>query len=203
MNIVVCSATEMETALLGQHASVPILVTGIGAVNTAIALTRYLEHHSADGIVICGIGGAYPGSGLEIGDVVCAETECYADLGADSPEGFLGLRELGFPLIAAPAPVWDEWPLSLFPTGRRAKFATVNTGTGRDETAQAIVRRTGAAVENMEGAAACHTARLYGIPVGEIRGISNRAGLRDRASWRIKEAAEAAQLALADWLSHR
>jgi len=34
--------------------------------------------------------------------------------------------------------------------------------------------------------------------MGEVRGISNRAGNRDRDAWRIKEAAAAAQEALLD-----
>jgi futalosine hydrolase len=56
--------------------------------------------------------------------------------------------------------------------------------------------RTGGAVENMEGAAIAHVAALYGIPAGEVRGISNPVGNRDRAAWRVKDAANAAQQAL-------
>jgi futalosine hydrolase len=53
----------------------------------------------------------------------------------------------------------------------------------------------------MEGAAIAHVAALYGIPAGEIRGISNRAGNRDRSSWRVADAAAAAQEALLAWLA--
>jgi futalosine hydrolase len=52
----------------------------------------------------------------------------------------------------------------------------------------------------MEGAAIAHVAALYGIPAGEIRGISNRCGNRDRATWRVQDAAVAAQEALITWL---
>jgi futalosine hydrolase len=52
----------------------------------------------------------------------------------------------------------------------------------------------------MEGAAAVQIASRYGIPIGEIRGISNFTGKRDRGSWRVKEAAAAAQEALLAWL---
>jgi len=48
----------------------------------------------------------------------------------------------------------------------------------------------------MEGAAIAHVAALYEIPMGEVRGISNLAGNRDRGAWRVKEAAAAAQAAL-------
>ena len=194
---VVCVSTWMEGALLQPH--VAVVVTGVGAVNAAYALTRFLAGNTVNEIIVCGIGGAYPGSGLAIGDVVCAESECYGDLGADSPEGFLDMQSLGFPLVAGDTPIYNQLPMQVFPAGHRARFVTLNTCTGTDN----FVNRTGAAIENMEGAAIAHVAALAGIRVGEIRGVSNMVGRRDRASWRVKEAAVAAQEALLDWIRRR
>jgi len=191
----------MEGALL--RADVPVLCTGVGAVNAAYALTRFLDREQAKAVIVCGIAGAYPAafaSGLGIGSVVCAESECYGDLGANSPEGFLDMEALGFPLIARPEPVFNRLPMQLFPAERRAPFVTMNTCTGTDDTACRIEQRTGGSVESMEGAAIAHVATLFGIPAGEIRGISNRAGHRDRSTWRVKDAAEAAQKALLAWI---
>lgn len=203
MDLVVCVATELEGALLRPH--VPLVVTGVGAVNAACALTRFLERDGARAVVICGIAGAYPEAFAEfgIGTVVCAESECYGDLGADSADGFLDMQALGFPVIAGASPVFNVLPLQILPWERRAPFVTVNTCTGSDEAARSLERRTGGAVESMEGAAIAHVARLYEVPCGEIRGISNRAGNRDRASWRVKEAAVAAQESLLEWLRSR
>ena len=55
----------------------------------------------------------------------------------------------------------------------------------------------------MEGAAIAHVARLHGVPVGEVRGISNMVTNRDSKSWRLKEAAAAAQTALLEWIGRR
>jgi futalosine hydrolase len=77
---------------------------------------------------------------------------------------------------------------------------TVSTCSGTDARSQAVQARTQGAVESMEGAAIAQVAAAYGIPVGEIRGISNMTGNRDFAAWKIKEAAEAAQRALLAWL---
>ena len=202
VDLVVCVATELEGALLRPH--VPVLTTGVGAVNAAYTLTRFLEREGARAVVVCGIAGAYPGAliegGLEVGSVVCAESECYADLGADSADGFLDMQALGFPLIGGAAPVYNVVPMQIFPAGRRARFVTVNTCSGNDDGARRLELRTGGAVESMEGAAIAHVAALFGTPAGEIRGISNRCGHRDRASWRVKEAAEAAQNALLAWI---
>ncbi|MDH3591823.1 MAG: hypothetical protein OER88_08095 [Planctomycetota bacterium] len=52
----------------------------------------------------------------------------------------------------------------------------------------------------MEGAAIVEVARIFGVPCGEIRGVSNAVGARDRGSWRIEEAAAAAQRALLAWI---
>jgi futalosine hydrolase len=194
VDLVVCVATELEGALLRPH--LPVLCTGVGAVNAACTLTRFLDREGAKSVIVCGIGGAYPGADLDIATVVCAETECYGDLGAASPTGFLNMEALGFPLISAPNPIYNVFPLQLHPLAHRVPFVTVNTCTGDNASAQTLATRTGGCVENMEGAAIAHVATLFGIPVGEIRGISNAVGNRDRAAWRIKEAATAAQEAL-------
>ncbi|MEO8029063.1 MAG: futalosine hydrolase, partial [Bryobacteraceae bacterium] len=181
-------------------------VTGVGAVNAAYSLTRYLDREGATEVIVCGIAGAYPQAfdgGLGIGSVACAESECYGDLGADSAEGFLDMQALGFPVIAGPEPVYNVLPMQIFPAPWRARFVTMNTCTGADQDAVRLEARTGGAVESMEGAAVAHVAALFGVPCGEIRGISNRAGDRDRSKWRIREASTAAQEALLAWLRTR
>ncbi|HKY20578.1 MAG TPA: futalosine hydrolase [Vicinamibacterales bacterium] len=208
VDLLLCVATELEGTLLreqleGSNPSVAIVRTGVGAVNAAHAVTLFLAQTGAQSIVVCGVGGAYPSSGLRIGDVVCAETECYGDLGATSPSGFLDMKALGFPIVEAPNPLFSEFPMHVFPLDRRVRFVTVASCTGTASAARAIEERTGGAVESMEGAAVAHVAYLHGIPVGEVRGISNIATDRDTSSWRVKEAAVAAQEAVLTWISRR
>ena len=93
--MLVCVATELEGALLKEK-GIAVVVTGIGPVNAAHALTAALARQTPRKVVVCGIGGAYPDSGLAVLDVTCAETETYADLGAESPDGFLDMEALGF-----------------------------------------------------------------------------------------------------------
>jgi futalosine hydrolase len=207
VSLLVCIATELEGGLLREQLDASpdavVLCTGIGAVNAAHAVTMAIMRRRPEAIVVCGIGGAYPGSGLAVGDIACAAQECYGDLGAAAPTGFLDLQALGFPLIRAEVPVYNELPMQLWPVERRVKFVTLNTCTGTDAAARAIEARTGGAVENMEGAAVAHVAHLHGIPVGELRGISNMVTNRDIGAWRLKEAALAAQEALVAWISRR
>jgi futalosine hydrolase len=184
VNLLVAASTEIECRLL--KGRLRTVVTGVGQVNMAHALTVEIERARPDQIWVVGIGGAYPGSGLAVGDVVCAESETFGDLGVETPEGFLELTEF----------LRNWFPVEVQPLARRARFVTVSTCSGTEELAERLRARTGGAVENMEGAAAAQIAARYGIPLAEIRGISNLTGRRDRAAWKIAEAAEAAQAAV-------
>ncbi|MDP2321252.1 MAG: futalosine hydrolase [Acidobacteriota bacterium] len=206
-NLLICIATELEGNLLrerlGTDRSIEIVRMGVGPVNAAHAVTLAISRSRPSAIVVCGIGGAYPGSGLAIGDVACAETECYGDLGATSPAGFLDMHALGFPIVAGPPPIYNELPMQVFPSAARVRFVTMSSCTGTAAAAREIEARTSGAVENMEGAAVAHVAALHGIPVGELRGISNLVTDRDTGAWRIKDAASAAQEALLTWIARR
>jgi len=200
---VICFSTDLEgdglpTALAGK--SIALVRTGVGPVNAAFSLTRFLSENDVGAVLSCGVGGAYPSSSFALGDAVCAESEMYGDLGADSPTGFLDMKALGFPLIPGPEPVYNRLSLDLFPAKRRAPFVTCTTCTGTNDAARALVERTGGVVESMEGAAVVHVARLMGVKVGEVRGISNVVGNRERSAWRIPEAAAAARASLTEWI---
>ena len=208
VDLLLCVATEFEGALLrerldGSDPNVAIVRTGVGPVNAAHAVTLFLAQADARAIVVCGVGGAYPTSGLQVGDVVCAASECYGDLGATSPSGFLDMKALGFAVVEAPTPLFNDIPMQVFPVPRRVPFVTVSSCTGTHGAARDIETRTAGAVESMEGAAIAHVAHLHGVPVGEVRGISNIVTNRDTSTWRLNEAAAAAQEAVLSWIPRR
>jgi futalosine hydrolase len=204
VSVLFCVATPFEADLLREEfqsvADIRIVETGVGPVNAAHGVTAAVLQRRPDLIVNCGIGGAYPSSGLHVGDVACAELEIYGDLGAQSPSGFLDMKALGFAVVPGPNPLFNEIPLRAHPLDRRVRFVTVSTCTGTDSDARALEQRTQGAVENMEGAAIAHIGHLYGIAVGEVRGISNMVTNRDKKSWRVKDASQAAQRAVIEWV---
>jgi futalosine hydrolase len=206
VELLLCVATDLEAGILREwlpHAPNTRMVRmGVGPVNAAHAVTVAILQDKPAAIVVCGVGGAYPSSGLRVGDVVSADVECYGDLGAGSPFGFLDMKALGLPVIESPT-LYNDLPMQLFPTARQLKFVTVSTCTGTDAAARDIEERTAGAVENMEGAAVAHVAHLHRIPVGEVRGISNIVTDRDSRTWRLKDAAVAAQEALLAWIAQR
>jgi futalosine hydrolase len=201
--ILVCHATPIEGEGLPDEVAGRTLVrlqTGVGPVNATFAVTKFLLENRIDALLVCGVGGAYPGSGLEPVDVVSAESETYGDLGAEWAGGFLDLKALGYPASEGDSLLSDRMPLDLFPATRRAVFVTCATCTGTRERADRIVSRTAGAVESMEGAAIVDVARRLGVRVGEVRGISNLVGDRDRSAWRVAEAAAAARASLLAWI---
>lgn len=126
--------------------------------------------------------------------------EIYGDLGAQSPSGFLDMKALGFPVVSTPTVLFNELPMQIVPTSHSTRFVTVSTCTGTLSTARDIEARTQGAVENMEGAAVAHVACIHGVPVGEVRAISNMVTNRDAKTWRLHEAAAAAQQAVLKWI---
>ena len=81
--------------------SVLLIEGGVGQTNTASALTLALTRHVPDLILQFGVGGAYVRSGLEVGDLAIATEECYGDTGVLTPEGWMDLEEMGFPMLPA------------------------------------------------------------------------------------------------------
>jgi len=197
----------MEAALIPER-SADVVVTGIGAVNTAHALTRYLATKPKPSLVIhTGIAGAYVPAGIAVGSVVLADIEIYGDLGVLTPEGWRPMEEIGIPLVEATASQparFNYFPLdgalvmrAVSAAGalvaRTGTFVTVSQVTGVRALGDALHARFGALCESMEGAAAAHVCALHDVPFLEVRGISNLVEDRDRAKWRVKEAADAAQ----------
>jgi futalosine hydrolase len=207
VDVLLCAATDLECTILREQLkslpSVAIVRTGVGQVNAAHAVTLFLATTGARAVVICGVGGAYPGSGLNVGDVVCAESEYYGDLGATCRGGFLDMKALGFSIIDTPSPLFNALPMQIFPVERRVPFVTVSACTGTGAGALAMEARTGGAVESMEGAAIAHVARLHDLPVGEVRGISNLVTDRNLSAWKLNDAAVAAQEAVVSWIIRR
>ena len=197
VDLLICVAVELECERLRARLrdgrigdfAVELLVTGVGPVNAAHAATLHLARNPVRGLINCGVAGAYPGSGLELLDVACAASDTFGDLGSDSPDGFVELTGTS-----------HAFPATLFPHERQLPFVTVSTCTGTDSRAHELVARTGGAIESMEGAALLRVAHAMEVPAGEIRAISNHVGDRDRAAWKLREAAGAAQDALIDWI---
>ena len=192
---------------------VTLLETGIGAVNTAQALTAALQTYRPDLVLQTGVGGAYLASGLDVGDLALATAETYGDLGLLTRDGWQSAEAIGIPIlrkdrdyynrfdldpglvaraeIAVAQTVWDAEP----PTLRTGPFVTVQQCSGLAARGNELAARFGGICENMEGAAAAHLCVLYSVPFLELRGVSNRVEDRNFDAWDRPLAAGRAQQA--------
>jgi futalosine hydrolase len=177
-----------------------VLLAGVGPVAAAVNTTKALAATEYDLVVCAGIAGGFVGR-AEVGSLVVAKEIVAADLGAETPEGFSSLDELGFGSTRVPV---DADLANRVTEALRAAGLSVHTGpvltlstvTGTAETAEELAKRVpGAIAEGMEGFGVALAAREFGLPVLEIRSISNPVGPRDRANWRIKEALDALEAA--------
>ena len=194
------------------------IISGIGKTNAAYAATLLIEKFSPSAVINFGIGGAYPSANLSAGDIAIADKEIYGDEGLWLKDGFHKADEMGAPLLKKGRnKYFNEFPLDkglikkatkiipprppLVKGGWRdlkikfGTFVTVSTVTGTVRRAREIEKRFNAICENMEGAAVAHVCAMYGIPMLELRGISNIVEDRDRSKWDIKTAAENCQKA--------
>ncbi len=199
-----------KTAVKGTLSTLPIILvyTGIGKVNAAHSVTCILERLPVEIIINIGVGGAYPNSGLRVGDIAAASKEIYGDEGVLTPQGFKGMEEIGIPLVkAGKKKYFNEFPVLVPPlmvNGEGAvkiktgNFVTVSAVTGSQKRAKELEKRFDALCENMEGAAIAQICALYKVPMVEIRGISNIAGIRDKGCWNLTLAAQNCQRAALD-----
>lgn len=191
-------------------------VSGMGKTNAAHTATVLLEKYSPELIILFGIGGAYPSSGLELGDVAIAEKEIYGDEGILLKDGFHDTEFIGIPLFKkGNKKYFNEFPLDkkfirrcvsalrpalcplpLAPNVKSGTFVTVSTCTGTRKRALELEEKHNAICENMEGAAVAQVCAIYGVPLLEIRGISNIAEDRDKGNWDLKLAADNCQEAV-------
>ncbi len=194
-----------------------ISITGIGTVNAAHSATCIVEKFPVGKIINLGAGGAYPGAGLNVGDVVIAAKEIYGDQGVMSASGLKGLTEIGIPLVQiGRKKYFNEFPLNppsppFFKGGNKmgkgnfniktGNFVTGSAASGTQKRAKELEHRFKAICENMEGAAIAHVCAIYRIPMTEIRGISNIVGIRDKRKWSLKLASENSQKAFLDMIN--
>jgi len=190
-------------------APVILLPGGMGKVNAAQAVTALLETRRVRGVLGFGIGGAYPGSGLQVGDVALATSAVYGDEGVDAPGGWMSTEGIGIPLLEVDGVrTFNEFVLdadavergraALEAAGvhvRTGPFVTLSACSGTAARGEEMARRFHALCEGMEGAAAAHVCALYRVPFLEVRAVSNAVEDRDLTRWKIRDASLAAQRA--------
>lgn len=228
--LLVVSATEMETALLRERLGARrtklqlpfgvdyyesengaektgFLATGVGMVNTAFTMGAAAPVLQPGFLLNVGIAGTYD-AGTELTSVFEIQEDAFADFGAESPDGFLDLEQMGFPGLKTPDGK-NYYNVLANPYAGKTGFPlasaiTKNAVSGRDwPEIEAVRARWGFRLESMEGAAFFHAALAYGAPFAVLRAVSNYVEPRDKSRWKLTEAVSAAQLAALEFIGNR
>lgn len=174
-------------------AAYDLLAAGVGpalaAASVSAALTAAALESTPYGLVVsAGIGGGFLPE-APVGSLVVADAITAADLGAETAEGFLPVTELGFGTVTHHPPAALVRSAATATGARTGTVLTVSTVTGTAARAAALrARHPRALAEGMEGFGVAEAAVAHGVPVLEVRAVSNPVGPRDRAAWRVGEA---------------
>lgn len=180
------------------------LTGGIGPANAAGALAWALATREVTRIVDVGSAGSYDLEVLPLEAVAIVSDDQFADMGATLEDGqWRTSEELRLHLWTEPV---NRFPCALPPRMPRhfafpvirAAGATVHHVAGTPEEGVRRRERCGAMLESMEGAAVALVALRMGVPLFQVRGISNLAG-GPRGGWRTGPAGLHAQQ-VAHWL---
>lgn len=211
--ILVTTATEIEMVPLikkWDQAGAPLssfgiepLIVGVGPAATSFSLTKRLSGASSNISLVLnfGVGGAYiqPRGILQpqLLDICLAEYEVFGDLGISVGDRFeyLDCELTGRLDIPMKGTELDRAETILRSSGiptHRGTFVTVSSVSGKRKRGEQLRSRWNGLCENMEGASIAMVSREYGLPVVEIRAVSNYVEDRDTSSWKLLEACESA-----------
>jgi futalosine hydrolase len=177
---------------------------GFGPVAAAARAAQLLAEHKPERVLLVGIAGRLDDQ-LAVGDAYRFDRVACYGVGAGSGGDFVPAAALG----------WQQWPgdagdasaqiggqigdVISSAAGDRAGgeqtdlLLTVCAAAANAEDVRLRLQAfPGAVAEDMEGFAVAFACRLRGVPFDIVRGISNRAGDRDKARWQVAAAVEAA-----------
>jgi futalosine hydrolase len=186
--VVTAVAAEAEAVRAGADPdNVVVEPVGVGPAAAAAGTARLLATGRYRAVISAGIAGGFPGR-APVGSIVLGARSIAADLGAETPDGFLPVDELGFGTSVLPCdPALLKALTAELPEAIVGDVVTLSTVTGTKRTADRLAESYPQAVaEAMEGYGVAVAAA--GLPFAELRAISNPVGPRDRAAWRLREA---------------
>jgi futalosine hydrolase len=176
--ILITCAVGKELAFFAPQPHVEMLVTGVGPVEAAAAVSRALAQGPYDLVISAGIAGAFAGA-ADVGDGVVVSDELL-ELDIETGERIP---------LPGDARIVDRANSDLTLVDRlvelgfaRVRGITVGRVTATGATAARLAAHD-VGVESMEGFAVLRAAEIAGVPAVEVRGISNIVGDRAESRW--------------------
>lgn len=176
-------STGMNNANMDfEDKDIQVLITGVGMVNTAFMMGRYINS-LFDLVINVGVCGAFDRQ-LELGQLVHITSDVLSEMGAEDGETFLTYDQLNLP----GEHVFSEnytFSNSLIDSLKKVKGITVNTVHGDEVNIKKVQQLYHPDVESMEGAAFFAGCVRAGGDFIQIRAISNYVEKRDKSKWQM------------------
>lgn len=154
------------------------LKTGIGKVNAASSLTKFLEKHHVDQIINIGLAGSV--SNHEVLDVVLIKQAYFHDVDATL---------FGYPPYQVPGmPLYYESDVELLEASKKISFQSIDMLYTGDQFITKKMPFEG--VVDMEGAAFYQVAYLYHKPIVSIKIVSDVIGKKSYQAFEMKQGSE-------------
>jgi len=169
-----------------EHPGCRVALCGFGPVAAAARTAQLLCEWKPSRVILVGSAGTYDEGRAPVEAVVTGGRVAIDGVGVGGGEGFPQ-----WPGDADTPPVGDT--LDLFGDGQDLLLTVCTASSGADQADLRHRRHPDALAEEMEGFGVALAATLAGVPVGIVRGISNRVGDRNLGGWKIKEALIAAR----------
>lgn len=168
--------------------------SGVGVPATLFRLQEAWQANPFDLLIQAGVAGSF-NPNYSPGAVGWVEHDQFEGLGLSQAGVFTPLAESYLNRGSYPNEpngwIRASLPEGFIPDLPAWRGLTVAEVTDNPITAENRQRQTGADIETMEGAAAHYLGFRLGIPVLQIRAISNQVGNRDVTTWKLAEAIEA------------
>jgi futalosine hydrolase len=169
---------DSMAALVGRR-SVAARIAGIGLAAAAVGAAAHLGELMPRAAVLVGTCGAYPGTGLAVGDVVVARRLLLID-----PAAIAGAAQFPEPMTIA-APAHDALAEAFAALGARpCSVGTTLAITVDDAGATRIAEAAGAEVEHLEAQGVATACAARAVPFAAVLAVANVVGSRGRVEWR-------------------
>jgi len=176
-------------------------VCGFGPIAAGVETSRLVTQAKQNlgdqlKVVLLGIAGTYDATTLPVGGACSFHTcGCYG-IGAGQGDRFQSPSELGFPQIRiSQQDCFDRLPVQVHqsdPSRGQFLLTVCSAAANQAEVQQRRSVFPQAMAEDMEGFGVAMATGKQGIPLTIIRGISNVAGDRNTANWKIRPSIQAA-----------
>ncbi len=196
------NAVSLDNGIPTDHRSARAViwrVCGFGLINAAIGTTQAILEDRPDQVFLVGIAGTYNEQRVEIGQAYQFNEVGCCEIGIGRGKHFRSLDPEQRTAFGAESDTYRLAKIEnvLVEEANGLLLSVASASASADDIREPLRRMPQAVAEDMEGyavAAACH--RLD-RPLTIIRGISNRAGERDKSHWQFDVAFAAAARLLA------